>query len=271
VIGAAVQLGVASVDGFNIVYESGGTGAPPVVFIHGILGDRTYFAGQMEHLAPRHRVLGLDLRGHGESDVPATVSVEDFERDVVAVLEAARIEPAVLCGHSMAGGVALAVAAARPDLVCGVVMLDGVIFFPAATRQAAIDGLLPALDGDRWLDALRGYLGRLIEPASPLVVARVMGDLGRARREIAVSFFASVYGSDYAPRQERYADALSSIGCPLMYVRAKSPADLQQLTTRKPDAMIGQVVGSGHYVMLSAADQLNAMLDRFLAAVAQRP
>jgi len=94
-----------------------------------------------------------------------------------------------------------------------------------------------------------------------------MADLGQARRDIAVSFFDSVFGSDFAPREHRYAEALSSIRCPLMYVRAKSPADLQKLQARKPDAMIGQVVDSGHYLMLSAADQLNAMLDRFLATL----
>ena len=151
-IGTAMEKGAASVDGLRIAYESTGAGAPRVVFVHGIFSNRGYFARQVEHLAPRHRVLCLDLRGHGESDLSPTVSVEAFERDVIAVLEAAADGPAVLCGHSMLGGVALSVAAARPELVRGVVMLDGVIFFPEAVRQAAIDRLLPGLAGDHWRD-----------------------------------------------------------------------------------------------------------------------
>jgi len=43
---------------------------------------------------------------------------------------------------------------------------------------------------------------------------------------------------------------------------------LQEL---RPDAMVGQVVGSGHYLMLPAPDQVNAMLDRFLDSVETSP
>ena len=65
---------------------------------------------------------------------------------------------------------------------------------------------------------------------------------------------------------ENPAQALASLDCPLMYVRAQSPTDLKRLQAQKPDAMVGQVVGSGHWPMLSAAEQVNAMLDSFLAS-----
>ena len=260
-----------SVDGLDVVYESAGTGEPAVLFVHGIFGDRGYFAGQRDHLSPRHRVITMDLRGHGESDVPRRVSVGGFERDVIAVLEDAHAGPTVLCGHSISGAVALGIAARRPDLVRAVVMLDGVVFFPEEVRRQAVERLLPALHSEHWSDALGAYLGRLIEPASPRVAARVMSDVGRARQEIASSFFDCVFGTDFDSREQGYADALSTLTCPLLYVKASSPADLRRLTTLKPDAAIGQVVSSGHYMMLSAPDQLNAMLDRFLELVGQRP
>lgn len=262
---------MVQVDGLNIVYESAGAGDPPVMFMHGIFGDRGYFAAQVTHLMRGHRVITFDLRSHGASGYTPDVTVEGFERDVVAVLEAAHAGPAVLCGHSTLGGVALSIAAHRPDLVRGVVMLDGVIFFPETARQGAVDGLLPALHGERWQAALGGYLRRLVDPAPPEVAERVMADAARARQETAISIFESLYGADFAAREQRYAEALASITCPLMYVRGKAPADLQKLQALKPDAMVGQVVGSGHFVMLSAADQVNAMLDRFLEVVAQRP
>ena len=265
-IGTSVEKRVATVDRLRIAYESAGAGDPPVVFVHGIFGNRGYFAAQAEHLAGRHRVISIDLRAHGESDVPPSVSIDAFASDVIAVLGHAGAGPAVLVGHSMAGAVALSIAHARPDLVRGVVMLDGVLFFPDLVRRGTRDGLLPALGGDGWQDALRGYLGRLIEPAPADVAARVMGDLGLARREIAVSFFDSVFGADFEAREERNAQALASLHCPLMYVRAQSPTDLKRLQAQKPDAMVGQVVGSGHWPMLSAAEQVNAMLDSFLAS-----
>jgi pimeloyl-ACP methyl ester carboxylesterase len=268
IVGAGVERGAASVGDLRIAYESAGTGTPAVLFIHGGFEDRTYFAHQMTHLARRRRVIALDLRGHGESDVPAAVSFEDFAADVIAVAQDAGVASAVLCGHSMAGYVALMIAAARRELVRGLVMLDGVILFPEAPRRHVVETFLPALQTDQWLDALRGYFARTLDPHDPPELAtRVMADLGRIRPEIARTFFSSGFGAAFADRQRRQADALKDLHCPLLYVHAKAPTDLQRLRELRPDAMIEQVAGSGHYLMLSVPDQVNALLDRFLAMV----
>ncbi len=126
------------VGGLRIAYEAAGTGTPPVLFIHGAFEDRTYFA-------PRRRVVNLELRGHGESDTAETVSIADFAVDVLAVADSAGVDRAVLCGHSMGGPVAPAVAAARPTLVDGVVMLDGKVLIPEGIRRRGLEQLVPAL------------------------------------------------------------------------------------------------------------------------------
>ena len=250
-----------SVDGLGITYEDAGAGSPAVVLIHGAFEDRTYFASQIGHLARRQRVIALDLRGHGESDVPPTVRVEDFTTDVLAVCADAGIECAVLCGHSVVGAaVALSVAVARPDLVRAIAILDAVLFPPPQWREA-LENLLPALDGDRWLEALRGYMSRTLDAKDPPeLAARVMEDLGQRRPEIARSLVASFLAVDLA-------NSIQELRCPLLYVHAKAPADLTRLAQLRPDALIGQVVGSGHYLMLAVPDQVNAMLDRFLELV----
>jgi pimeloyl-ACP methyl ester carboxylesterase len=265
---AGVEKAVASVGDLRIAYESAGTGAPAVMLIHGGFGNRTYFAHQLPHLARRRRVIALDLRGHGESDAPTTVSVEDFAADVIAVAEAAGVESAVLCGHSMAGSVALMIAAARPELVRGLVMLDGVILLPEARRRHVVETFLPALETEQWLDALRGYFAGTLDPHDPPeLAARIRTDLGRTRPEIARTFFSSLFGAGFADRQRRQADTLRDLHCPLLYVHAKVPTDLQRLRELRPDAMIELVVGSGHYLMLSVPDQVNVLLDRFLEMV----
>jgi len=78
--------------------------------------------------------------------------------------------------------------------------------------------------------------------------------------EFMRSFFASLFASDYA-------DDLQSARCPLLYIHAKAPTDLRRLQELRPDALVGQVVGSGHYLMLSVPDQVNAMLDSFVRVI----
>jgi pimeloyl-ACP methyl ester carboxylesterase len=261
-MGAPVVAGRVSVGNLDLSYESVGTGDPAVMFIHGAFQDRSYFAAQAAHLSGRRRVVTLDLRGHGESTVPTEVNVEDFADDVIAVADEAGLDSVVLCGHSMAGVVALKAAAARPELARGVVMLDGTVLFPEPVRQLGSASLVPALASDGWRDALRGYFGsRILDPQDPPELhARVMAAVGQTRPEFARTLFTSLFASDFA-------DDLANAPCPLLYIHAKAPTDLQRLLEIRPDAMIGQVVGSSHYLMLSVPDQVNAMLDRFLYVV----
>ena len=261
----AVRAGISSrarVGDQEVAYESSGTGDPALVFIHGLAADRSYFAPQLAHFSGRRRLVALDLRGHGESSTPAQVIIDDFAADVIAVVDAAGLESAVLCGHSMAGVVGLKVALARPELVRGVAMVEGTVLFPDQVRQAGLTGLVPALAGEHWFEALSGYLSsRILDPQDPEELKRrVREDARRIRPEFARTFFASLFSSDYASE-------LESVRCPLLYIHAKTPTDLQRLREVRPDAIVGQVVGSGHYPMLTVADQVNAMLDRFLEIV----
>ena len=247
----------ADSEGLRIAYDDAGRGSPAVVLIHGSFGNRTHYAAQFEHLARRHRVVALDLRGHGESEIPPSgFGMRDFAQDVIAVCEAAGIDRAVVCSHSWP--LALEVAAIRPDLAAGVVLLDGAVLLPETSLKEALANLVPALEGDSWLAALQGYFGRMFGPYDPPELrTRVMRELGDAPSHMAAPLFRDLMSSDYA-------DELEASSAPLMYIHARIPADLTRLRALRPDVWLGSVVGSGHYMALAVPNQVNAMLDRFL-------
>ncbi|MBI2866646.1 MAG: alpha/beta fold hydrolase, partial [Chloroflexi bacterium] len=56
--------------GVALAYAEAGAGDPPIVLLHGMGGNHTRLASQFEHLRARHRVVALDLRGHGASGKP---------------------------------------------------------------------------------------------------------------------------------------------------------------------------------------------------------
>lgn len=118
-------------DGVKLCYAEQGS-APPMVFVHGWTCDRSHFAPQAKHFSARFRCLSVDLRGHGESDKPEQAyTIEGFADDVAWMCAELGVTRAVFVGHSMGGGVALALAAARPQLCQALVMLDPAILFPA--------------------------------------------------------------------------------------------------------------------------------------------
>jgi len=248
----------------QIAYEEIGTGEPSVVLIHPPLGFRAQLGPVSEHLARSHRVIAPDLRGTGASDVPESgYAIADFAADIVAVCGAARAGRVVLCGHSLGGAIALDVAAMKPDMVAGVVLLDGAVLFPDALRDQILAGLVPALEGDGWLEALRGYFAaRMFAPVDPPDLrAQILAGLAALPRQLPAAVMRDGLGRDFAPQ-------ISAGRYPLMFIHARVPADLDRLKQLRPDAVVASVAGSGHFMAQVVPEQVNAMLDRFLAILA---
>lgn len=119
------------IDGGRIAYDEVGTG-PLVVLQHGMGDHRQAY----RHLAPLlaaagYRVVSTDMRGHGESSMEwtsvsgkAAISRTDVARDLLAVIAKLDGGPAVVIGHSLAGGSATIAAAESPELVRAIVEIN---------------------------------------------------------------------------------------------------------------------------------------------------
>ncbi|HLU56725.1 MAG TPA: alpha/beta fold hydrolase [Pseudonocardia sp.] len=116
---------------------SGPAGGPVLALVHGWGCNRTDFDAVTDHLPSHLRVLAVDLAEHGESRSARDVwTMEEFARDVAAVLDAESVESCVVAGHSLGGAVAVEVARLLPDVVSHVVALDALHYL----------GLFPAQD-----------------------------------------------------------------------------------------------------------------------------
>ncbi|WP_407566746.1 alpha/beta fold hydrolase [Polymorphospora sp. A560] len=103
-----------------------GSGGDPVVFLHGLAGSARELWPSAAELAPHHRVVAVDQRGHGHSTRrPDDLSRRAYVGDVVHVIEALGVNrPVALVGQSMGGHTAMLVAAWHPDLVRRLVMVE---------------------------------------------------------------------------------------------------------------------------------------------------
>lgn len=107
-----------TVNGIQIAFERTGSGTS-LVLIHGFPLDHSMWDGLIPHLEGAD-VICPDLRGFGESAVvDGAYGLEDMADDLVALLDALRIEKAAFVGHSMGGYIALAVARKYPQRVAG--------------------------------------------------------------------------------------------------------------------------------------------------------
>jgi pimeloyl-ACP methyl ester carboxylesterase len=103
-----------------------GEGPDPVVCLHGITAQHRAFNAVARYLKTSRGLVGVDLRGRGDSDKPESgYSLEAHAADVVRVLDHLGLQSAVLVGHSMGGFVALKSALTFPERVRAIVLLDG--------------------------------------------------------------------------------------------------------------------------------------------------
>jgi len=107
--------------GSQLVYEEHGSGDRVLVYVHGLLMDSGMNRPLAASLADRgHRVILLDVLGHGRSDKPLHASayrMDAFGREVVALLDHLGIDRAVVGGISLGANVSLQVAVNAPDRV----------------------------------------------------------------------------------------------------------------------------------------------------------
>ncbi|MCA9472771.1 MAG: alpha/beta fold hydrolase [Nitrospirales bacterium] len=114
----------AYVNGVNLAYSDRGEG-PPIVFIHAFPLSRMMWNPQVEALSQHYRVITIDLRGHGESDVLLwNFTMEDYAKDVHALLQFLNISQAMFVGLSMGGYTLFALYRLFPGMVKALILAD---------------------------------------------------------------------------------------------------------------------------------------------------
>ena len=108
----------------KISYTDEGKGTA-VLLLHGFLENKTMWKAFVSDLAKKHRVITLDLLGHGETECIGYVHVMEDQADMIyTLLLYLKIRKVVLVGHSMGGYIALAFAELYPEHVKGLLMLN---------------------------------------------------------------------------------------------------------------------------------------------------
>ena len=170
-------------DGLTLHLDSGGSGAP-VMFQHGLGGDRRQTAAVFPEDAGNR--FTLECRAHGSSEAgdPSRFSIATFADDVAAAVEATGLAPLVVGGISMGAAIAVRLAVRRPDLVRALILVR-----PAWVAAAAPPSMSPNAEVGELLSRfppsaahaafLRGDTARRLATESPDNLASLEGFFSR--------------------------------------------------------------------------------------------
>jgi 3-oxoadipate enol-lactonase/4-carboxymuconolactone decarboxylase len=206
-------MAFANNGGVRLYWRLEGAADRPVVLLLNSIGtDLGLWDFVVPHLLPRFRLLRMDTRGHGASDAPAAdYSLADLASDSLAVMTAAGVERAAVCGVSLGGMVAMQLALQAPERLTALVL--------TCTS--------PAMDQDIWrarVETVRGEgLASITEAAMGRFFserfARQHPDIVQTVRTGLLASSAEGYaGCAAAIRDMDLADRLPSIGLPTLVV-----------------------------------------------------
>ena len=250
-------------NGVQIHYETGGSGSPALVFIHGWNCDRSYWSAQLPVFASTHQVVAIDLAGHGDSGVNRVEwSMTNFGADVAAVADRLQLEDIILVGHSMGGPVALEAARLLKGRVKMVIGADTLGDVSLRYPDEQLAGMLAAMEADFSGTVESLVRGSFFLPTSdPALIDQIVSDMSAAPPIAGIGAF----GGFARWFNEEVEQTLADIDVPVRLINSDyrpTNVDAGQALTASFEAVL--MSGVGHFVMQEDAAQFNAIMAELL-------
>ncbi len=251
------------------VARTEGHGGTPLLLLHPVGLDLSWYGPQFEAFGRQRDVVAFDMPGHGQSgDLAQAPSFEIMARAAEAVLEETGGRPADVLGVSVGGMIAQTLALRRPDLVRSLSLVATLCTFSPEVRQALreraavarTEGMarIAQLSNARWF--------------TPAFRARRPDMMERARRSLLQQ-----PGEFHAAMWEMIADLdletqIHAISCPTLVVTGEAdvnapPAAAETIAGAIPGAALRLMPDVGHFPPFEAPDDFNAILRAFLQGV----
>ena len=249
----------ATLNGAKIHYQSYGQGSEAFVLVHGWSSNLTAWSYQIPDLAKRARVVALDLPGHGQSDKPQLVyTMDHFAAAVDAVMKDAKVERAVLLGHSMGTPVVRQFYRKYPKKTLAIVIVDGALrpFGDKAMR----DQFTSAIKSPTYKEFAAPMFAQMAGLLSTEDLDRVQASFANTPQYVLVSAMESMYDDAL------YAN--DKINVPVLAILAKGPfwpADTEQfLKGLAPDLEFVMWEGVDHFLHLEKKKEFNDAVVAFV-------
>jgi len=250
----------AKLDGARIHYKSWGKGKDALVLVHGWGCNLNHWRDQIPDFSKRNRVIALDLPGHGESDKPQQLAytMDLFANAIDAVMRDAKVEHAVVVGHSMGTPVARQFYRKYPQKTLGIVIVDGGLR-PFGTKEMR-EQFVSMVRAPNYKEAGTQMFKQMSATVAPADQERVITSFVSTPQYVLVGAMESMnQDSLYGP---------DKINVPVFAILAKSPfwqPDTEEFfRSIAPDFELQWWEGVSHFLMMEKPRQFNDAVIAFL-------
>ena len=250
-----------SKDGVPVSYETYGAGEPTLVFVHGWSCDSRYWRAQVPYFSRNHRIVLLDLAGHGNSGLSRkNYTMEAFGEDVKAVTVSAGSGKVILIGHSMGGSVIAEAAKLMPDRVIGLIGIDTLEDIEYPLTQKELKAMTEPMEKD-FRSGSREFASQMILPGTDRELKEwILSDMSAAPPAVALSAMNEMLTQFITGDAARIFD---KIRIPVITVNGDMSAINYKANRRHMfsfDTII--IKKADHFLMMDKPDEFNLALDK---------
>jgi len=237
-----------------------GKGDPALVFVHCWGCSRRFWDNQVAEFSKTHRVVAIDLPGHGESGQGRkNWSIESYGDDVKTVVTKLDLKRVILVGSSMGGPISLEATRRMPDRVVAIVPVDTLQNVEDKLPPDQLDAVFKQMQAD-FKGATTSLMNQFFfSPTTPAAVKeRVITETISRPPDVALAILKGVFSYDAVA-------GLKEVRVPVRAINAdRVPTNVEVNRKYAPqfDAVI--IKGTGHYPMLEDPARFNQMLAEIL-------
>ncbi len=257
----------------SIDYHLAGHGDTSIVLVHGWGISKEYWKHQEDELSSQYTVVSLDLGGHGESGHNRDDwTIEEYAKDVIAVINGLGLEHVILVGHSMGGEIVLQTALTLPGKVIGLIGIDNFKQFVTAftpQEEKEINEFLGALKTNFDTTATMYTKLALFPPdyADSNSMNRVIRSIQETDTVAAIKSLESLMR--FALKD---SEMISRLPIPIHLIVSDYTITNEESfrRTAKTGSSIRVIKGTGHYPMIEKPEQFTYMLRETIQQIGKK-
>jgi len=256
--------GTCNADGVNLHYLRTGGSKPPLILLHGLMGNGACWTPIARSLEADFDVVMPDARGHGGSSAPLHgYRYDDHASDVVSLIRALGLGTPVLLGHSMGGMTAAVVASQIGKLIGGVILADPTFLSPERQREVCDSDV--AEQHRRLLSRNKDDVLAELRIRHSHRSAEIVELLAEARLQTRLSAFDVL-----TPPNPDYHQLVSAIGVPILVILGDTPVvsieTARQLQSLNSRVRVEQIQNAGHGLQYDQPERFAAVVRSFLVS-----
>lgn len=252
---------IESTDRIKIHYTETGTGDITLVFVHGWLGNASWWKQQEAYLRDQYNVVCIDLGGHGLSEkTRQNWTSKQYAEDIIAVVEQIKTAEVILIGHSMSGAYVVEAAAALPKLKA-LVLVDTLKDLDASFTPEHAEEFMYSHYRSDFKSTVENMLPQYLfaEQTPENVKRRIQDEFLQNSPDAAINALKPLYEMDLQSMAKLVQIPVRAIN-----------SDAQPLTSLENNRKYFKnynyrtITETGHYPMLEKPDKFNELLNETL-------